>query len=296
MKSSRIVPLLAAFLAAAVAAGRGENNILQPPAQDPSQIIDFLSRTISWYRQLAVEQQLITQPSDLTFLQENRRVAGQIVQMAFDYARSQAQLQARQPSRSQPSEQASSGQIQGLVQAAQKTDQELQDTQAELRSVREKLAGASPARKRAVDAQVSELESEIGLLQARRDALQSMVEFVNSSNAGSTGVGLRAQIEELARSVPVSLSRASGTNAPETTPEPSSQNNAIARKAEPTGLWGLAADLIHLSRKKHTLEDEMAATGDLRHDADQLRRPLVEYLGGLVRHGDELFAAADVAT
>src|SRR5215831_4371722 len=80
--------------------GSSQNSKVNPPAasvpaQDPAQIIQFLSHTISWYRQLAVEQQLATQPSDLTFFQENHRVADQVVQLAFDYARSQAQLQTR---------------------------------------------------------------------------------------------------------------------------------------------------------------------------------------------------------
>src|SRR5262245_36048752 len=60
-----------------------------PAAVQPSDIIEFLSRTIAWYRQLAVEQQLATEPADLTFIQENRRVAAQVVQLAFEYARAQ---------------------------------------------------------------------------------------------------------------------------------------------------------------------------------------------------------------
>ena len=73
------------------------------PTMQPPQIVDFLSHTINWYRQLAAEQQLATEPSDVTFLQENRRVADQVVQLAFDYARTQAQLQAKQASRSRRS-------------------------------------------------------------------------------------------------------------------------------------------------------------------------------------------------
>ena len=68
-----------------------------PGTQDPAQIVQFLSHTISWYRQLAIEQQLATEPSDVTYYQENHRVADQVVQIAFDWARSQAQLQAKRP-------------------------------------------------------------------------------------------------------------------------------------------------------------------------------------------------------
>src|SRR2546422_1793297 len=169
----------------------------------PAQIIDFLSHTINWYRQLAAEQQLATEPSDVTFLQQNRRVADQVVQLAFGYARTQAQLQAKQGVASQPQTQTPGlEQYQRLNQEAQKTEQEVDDTQKELSDTRAKLVTATASRRKLLESQVAELESEIGLLQARRDALDSMLEFVASSNSGKGGVGLRAQIEELARSVP----------------------------------------------------------------------------------------------
>ena len=91
-------------------------------------------------------------------------------------------------------------QYQRLAQAVQKVEQQIQDTQAELQGAREKLASASPARRRAAQSLVDELQSEVGLLDARRDAIQSMLEFVSTSSTGTGNVGLGAQIEELARS------------------------------------------------------------------------------------------------
>ncbi len=267
-------------------------------AQDPVKIIQFLSHTISWYRELAIEQKNATEPSDLTFIQENRRVADQVVQLAFDYARNQAQIQARQPNaQPQRSQSESGGQSQRLVQALQQVEQQIQDTQAELQSVRDKVSRATPARRSPLQAQVAELQSEIGLLEARRDAIESMIEFVNASSTGVTGGGLRAQIEELARSVPAALTRDQPSKQGESTPEPSSSTNAnIANKRQPTGIWGLTSDLVSLSGKKHTLQDELDATEALKKDAQQLRAPMLDYLKGLIRQGDQLFAAADTAT
>src|SRR5215469_2283859 len=120
---------LLCFLLLLGRSGSAQNGNLNPPTaslptQDPAQIIQFLSHTISWYRQLAVEQQLATQPSDLTFFQENHRVADQVVQLAFDYARSQAQLHTRKVTK-QESQSSGSDQNQRLAQAAQKADQQL---------------------------------------------------------------------------------------------------------------------------------------------------------------------------
>ena len=285
-----------------LAAQNQANNTSSVPqsvqSADPVQVIEFLSKTISWYRQLAVEQQLATQPSDLAFLDQNRRVADQVVQLAFDYARAQAQARAQQ--RGQPQQQAQtpdSQSYQGLTKAAQKAEQQIQDTQSELQETRDKLAHAPPSKKGALQAQAAELESEIGLLQARQDALQGMLDFVSTSNSAISGVGLRSQIEELARSVPAAISRPQGASGREAEqPASAATNNALTRKPEPTGIWGLLADLIHLSSKLHTLDDQLRASSDLKQDATELRKPMLDYLRTLIRQGDVLFGAADTAS
>ena len=295
MTFPRQIAIFAAILLLLIG-GRGQSSTPSkpaPPSAEPAQIVHFLGQTISWYRQRAVEQQLATEPSDLTFFEENRRIADQIVQLAFDYARAQAEQLAKQRL-AQPSP-ANSGQTQGLMRMVQRAEEQIQDTQTELDGVRTKLGSAPPSRKRALEAQAGELESELGLLQARRDAVETMAEFMSSSQSGTGGMGLRAQVEELARSVPASLSRPAGTT-PEATPQPaSSSNNAVDKKPLPSGIWGLAADLLSLSGKRHSLDDEIAATQGLSASAQDLRAPLVGYLQNLVRQGDQLFAAADTA-
>src|SRR5438552_28367 len=139
-----------AVLLLAASTGGAQAPAIQPasPIMQPAKIIDFLSHTISWYRQLAAEQQLATNPGDLTFLQENRRVADQVVQLAFDYARTQAQLQPKQANRTQAQEQGPAvEQYSRLNQAAQKAQQEIDDTQKELRDTRAKLASATASRR-----------------------------------------------------------------------------------------------------------------------------------------------------
>lgn len=265
-----------------------------PPQADPVQIISFLDKAISWYRQLPVQQQLATEPADLAFFQENHRVAGQVVPQAFDYARQQADERARaKPQKTQATD---SQHYTGLAQAMEKTQQDIQDTQNELQTTRNKLAHARPSQRQSLQAQVAELESEIGLLQARYEALQSMLEFVSASDAGKAGVGLRAQIEELARSLPSSLSGAQGANREAEQSTSSAQTKVSVRSPEPTGIWGLVASALHLSSKMHSLDDEIQSTKDLSHDAETLRQPTLDYMRGLIHQGDVLFAAADTAS
>ena len=83
---------------------------------------------------------------------------------------------------------------QKLAESLQKVEQQIQDTQAELQSNREKLTRATATKRRYAQAQILELQGELGLLNARHNALQAMSEFVTSSGKGHQ-VGLRVDAE-----------------------------------------------------------------------------------------------------
>jgi len=263
--------------------------------QDPGKIIHFLSFTVSWYRQRAAEDKLVNEPTDLTFAQENARVADQVVQQAFEYGRNEAQLQSKRHIEKQ-TQGGPPPQYQKLAESLQKIEQQIQDTQAELQSNREKLTGGTAAKRRYAQAQIQELQGELGLLNARHDALQAMAEFVTSSGSGNR-IGLRAQVEELSHSVPAALSSPPGTSQPNTTAgATSSSAKIVTTKPQPSGIWGLSTDLIHLSGKRQSLKDVLATTDNLKKTGDDLRAPLVEDLQNLIHQGDQVFAAADTAT
>lgn len=289
----KVVLTTVTFALSAFGQGNTPSSAVAP--QDPGKIIQFLSSTISWYRQRAAEEKLVNEPTDLTFSQENARVADQVVQQAFEYGRNEAQLQSKRRTEKQTPG-GNSPQYQRLSEALQKIEQQIQDTQAELQSNREKLTGGTAAKRRYAQAQIQELQGELGLLNARHDALQAMAQFVNSSGSGNR-VGLRAQVEELSHSVPAALSNSPGTNPPNTTEGPSSSSaKIVTTKAQPSGIWGLLTDLIHLSGKRQSLKDVLATTGNLKKTGDALRAPLVGDLQNLIHQGDQVFAAADTAT
>lgn len=264
-------------------------------AQDPARVIQFLSKTISWHRQLEAEGKIANRPTDLSFAQEELHIADQVVRLAFEYAKGQAQLQAKQPSTQPQSSPAddNSARFQRLIQATQKVEQEIQETQAEVQGLRQKLSRAPEGKKRALESQIAEVESEIGLLDARRDALQSMSEFVTSSASGGNG-GMRAQIEELARSVPSDLSRAS-TGHDEVSAQSSTGSVLSATAQQSSGIWELSGDLIRLYGKLHTLNDELSASESVGEDTAKLRDPLIANLRSLIRRGDQLAAEADTS-
>lgn len=291
MRLKKVVLTTIAFALTAFGQGNAPSSAVAP--QDSAKIVQFLSTTVSWYRQRAAEEKLVNEPADLTFAQENARVADQVVQQAFEYGRNEAQLQSKRHAEKQA--QGNSEQYQRLAQALLKVEQQIQDTQAELQSNRDKLTVGSAAKRRYAQAQIQELQGELGLLNARHDALQAMAEFVTSSGKGNQ-VGLRAQVEELSHSVPAALS-SPGTGQPNTNTAPSSTPAKIVNtKSQPSGIWGLSTDLIHLSGKRRSLKEVLATTDNLKKTGNGLRAPLVGDLQNLIHQGDQVFAAADTAT
>jgi small-conductance mechanosensitive channel len=282
------------MVASSVAFGQGSAAPHSTPSENTGKIIQFLSSTVSWYRDRASEQKLATEPADLAFLEENARVADQVVEQAFAYARSQEQLESRHPAQAaEPPEQGqNASQYQRLNQALEKLEQQIQDTQNQLQSNRQKLARAAPAKRRELQSKIDELESELGLLNARHDAVATMTEFVSSSGAGNR-VGLRAQIDELARSLPPALSGVGGGNGANRSAIGSSTTLPVASKPQPTGIWGLSTDLIRLSGKIRSIDAELSITEGLGKSAVSLRAPLVGELQDFIHQGDQLFAAAD---
>jgi small-conductance mechanosensitive channel len=265
-------------------------------APKPGDIIQFLDKTIAWYRDTAVEQQIMIEPNDVTFVDDNRRTANQIVHLAFDFARQEAQLEAKRPKAGLGQDQGSNlSQYQSLVQAEQKADQEVEQLQGELQTLKQKIAAAPPRKRADFGSLTAETQSELELQQARKDALHGMVEFVSGTSANGMGAtGLRAQIEELARSVPSALSDATANGTQEQAVQASeSKVFAAANKPTPSGIWALFGGLFKLSEKKRTLAHEIQGTDDLSQASKEMRTPLVANLRSLIQTGDQLAKAAD---
>lgn len=264
----------------------------QPQMQvnDPTGIVRFLTSTINWYRGLAQEQQVATDAGDLTYLAENRRVADQVVQQAFDFARQQEQFLAKQ-GKEATTQQANNGdaQYQHLNDMAQSADSQVDELQGEIQGLQKKLQVASPRRRGELQAQLAETQSELALTQARRDVLRSMMDFVSGTTASGLGAsGLRAQIEELARSVPSALNPN-----PNSSSNSGNANNAAAHNATPSGIWGLTADIFKLSGRISILQNRIDATNALSDSSKQVRAPLIADLKQLIANGNQLAVEAD---
>ncbi|MBZ5537975.1 MAG: mechanosensitive ion channel family protein [Acidobacteriia bacterium] len=258
-----------------------------------SEVIQFLNQTVDWYRQLDIERQMATDPNDVLIVNDDRRVADQIVRLAFDFSRAKAQAAAKETGSSTAESQSTeSSRYQALLKWSTKLDKQVHDTQLELESLRQKLETATGRKREAIQSAIAETRSELELVAARRDALHSMTDFVSgTSTSGLGATGLRAQIESLARSLPAALTE------PLTGKEgaPSSSNESFnpalavgANKPTPSGIWGLSVDVISLYRKIRALGQIINSTDALTQTSKGLRAPLTARLKELSQRGDLL--------
>jgi small-conductance mechanosensitive channel len=275
-----------------------------------AQVIAYLNQSIQWYQHIQLERQLVTVPEDVNFLASDQQTADQIIRLSFDFATADADLRAKQKAAASNTDQtaiASESNYQSLLALANKADQQLKDTQEELDGLKRKLLSANSADRGKIQSTISELQSEVDLDATRRDALRDMVDFVGGLDASGGGAGsLRSQIEELRRAVPAaalpSARTQTGTTAQTVQPAPQPDTNAIflanlpVRKAEPSGIFGLAEDLFSLDRKMRTLDDTIKLSEALEQTSKTISAGTRGNLRDLAQRGDQLAAQADTST
>lgn len=291
-----IVLLLVVVIAICPLPASAQNDT--PASVSPQDVIGFLNQTVAWYRHLAVEQQLATEPAEVLFVNDNRELADQIVRMSFDFARAEAEVLAKNGAPVGPASQpqdSPSARFQSLVNMAAKSDRQVKQAQAELESLRQRLESATGTKRRAIQSAIDETQSELELAQARRDVMRNMLEFISGAGTGSGSAGLRSQIEELERTVPAATAKRTGNGQSQQAVAGSSPAQAVSigHRAEPSGILALITDLIALTRKARSLDESIQMTESLANAARTIRSPLGKQLRELAQKGDELAGQAN---
>jgi small-conductance mechanosensitive channel len=260
-----------------------------PGAQD---VIAYLNQAIDWHRQLATEDQVVTDPGDVLYLNDDHQAATQILRLSFDFARADAQLLASQvASTGSQAQSAPPERYQSLYRQVQAADQELKQTQAELQSTKDKQQTARAAERQKLQAQIDELQSEINLAQTRSKALHDLLQFTGSASGSEDS--LVSQIDQLQRSVPELVS---GTEKNTDLRSSAGAVNASSlRRNQPSGILGLSEELFSLSGKLHTLGQREKATDALSQVSQRLRAPLISSLTAAAQQGEDAAKQADTS-
>jgi len=271
----------------------------KPPANlpDSGQVIAFLNQTIAWYRHLAVEQQLASELSDYSFVEDNRRLGTEVVRLSFDFARADAGLLAK--AKGLPADAGQEGSDssadRALQNLADKTEKQVVQLQGEREALRSRLEAATGKRADELRSAMAETESELDLAQTRRDVLQNLIEFMGGASPSSSAAsGLRTQIDELEKTVPAVLAREAepGKTAGADSSDAASLAMASHRQ-EPSGIIALMADVFALSHKAQVLNESIRITGELAQASKNLRGPLGSNIRAIAQRGDALTSEPD---
>ena len=265
------------------------------PQESPASLLDqrailqFLNQTVSWYQRLAVERQMATTPGDMLFASDNRPVADQVVRLTFEFARNGGQLLNKNATAS-ATQAASDGGYQRMSQAASMLDNQINQTRTELDSLRKKLEKATSRERKAVESSIAETQSELALLEARRDILQTMLQFIGG--AAEPG-GLNSQIEALQRSVPRVESGGQTTTGVPNNPAPESLTASAIARFQPAGIWDILRELLALSRKLDVIDEDIRQTDELKQNLNKIQTPLGDHVKAMVRQSDSILKEPD---
>jgi small-conductance mechanosensitive channel len=296
LPSSKVSGLVLAILVSGVCV-----SFSQAPAgpdQKTESLLRYLNETVNWYRQLDLQRQMVTEPDEGTIVGDNQRIANQVVSLAFEFARAEAELIEKEEASGQVGSQggAGSSRYQSLRRMLTNLDQQVRTNHQALQSLRQKLTDATGGQRASLQARIAQTQSELELAQVRRDSLRNIAEFVSGSSAGGLGAtGIREKIEALARTVPAALANPSAKQeTPAAADEPAYPASAsVIRKSTPSGVWALTADIFSLSGSIRTIRNAIQATDSLSQASKDLRTPLVNTLRELSKRGDELAGQAD---
>jgi len=274
------------------------------PPVTASKVIQILDQTIDWYRTLGIQQQVANEPSDLLILYDNRQAANRVMALAFEIARANADLLAKQPNAASSADTASAAQ--SLLALQNKFTAQGVAVQAELQADQHKLPAVPAKQKAELNAKISELQGELALINARRNFLSTMSSFTSETDtSGFSPSALKAQIDAMAITLPAATNSAPAANpaqANSSTPAAASSPPTIGSLAAPPvaltsrfGIWDLAANVIKLSEKIAAIQSLDAGTAALQDTFAQQRTPLIDKLKAMSTQGDSLAAAADSA-
>jgi small-conductance mechanosensitive channel len=266
---------------------------------NPSAVVAYLSNVITWYQHLTSEALLVEEPSETLLYADDHQIANEVQGLAFEYARAAADYIAKftgkaPPAGEPPSIAGAAGGLGDLGNKAAALQAELQGAEARQKALQAQMNnGRGPARS-ALASQIAAISGEIDLTQARIGAIDAIIQFQTGNSTSDQSGGLRAQIDELEKSMPLAASPP-GTQPSTSAPAPS----PTTPRTEPSGMSGAFYDLLAARNKSDQLAHTIVLTNNLANQIKQARAPLIEQIGSIDERGDSYskgMASADLVT
>ncbi len=266
------------------------------------QVVQILDDTVDWYRTLGTQQQNATQPSDLLILFANRQTADKVVALAFEIARANAELLSSEVSSGKNAADASAQQ--SLGQQQNQLDAQRLSIQQEINAAQQQKLTASGKAKQDIEAKLTELQGELAMVNARKNLLDTMTDFVSESNPKAAGANaLKAQIEAIAATIPAASTNpaaAPSISDASTATRPASTSYIIGDGSkEPPGrygIWDLGANVLKQRNKIDTIDMIDRHTAALAETFKKISASPLKQLQGYSARSDQIAAQADNAS
>jgi len=292
---------------------------VDPAAAARARVIAYLSGVIGWSRHLTIEVQTAHDPVEILFVADDRQMAGEVLTMAFEYARAAADLiradSGAQNSAASIGAAAAPGPHAGvdgtdynqLVARRAQAQAAIDASQAHLKDLRARLQKAAKHDRDRLTREIVAAQGELDLAQSHVDSLNALIEFEGGAGLAATGVetGLSGQIDVLERSVrpaAVTQAQAAASTLVAGAPAPAISVPAAApaaASAPSDGFFGSLDAIMRLKRKDQAIADAMALTRQLTAATETQRAPLLATLHDIDQQGVRAAAAtasSDIAT
>jgi small-conductance mechanosensitive channel len=246
-------------------------------------VIGHLNQTITWYRRVAEVDQSSTAPENLLLQNNVHGTAKQVLKLAFDYARAQANLL----SKTGPASPA-----QTLPQATANAQARADRIQSQLDNLDSQIAQAKAPERPALVAKRKAMAANLALAKDVQASIKNMVSFASAPQGPGGGRALVDQINDLE-------SLNSIVDAPDDTSRPPLKNDDAAPQAfhpESAGIITLISKATTLASDRSELDSLGKETDRLLAEIGQLRGPLRTALRNAVAQSDSLANAADALT
>ncbi|HWG68762.1 MAG TPA: mechanosensitive ion channel domain-containing protein [Steroidobacteraceae bacterium] len=239
------------------------------------QVIQILDDTVDWYRTLGTQQQNAKEPSDLLILYANRQTADQVVGLAFEIARANAELLSSEANAGQSAADQSSPLA--LNQRQSRLDEQSKAIQKEMAAARRRSAAKLPL-----------LQDQLAMVNAHKNLLDTMAAFVNQSNPkGADANALKAHIDAIAATVPTAGSVPAAGK-----PGTPSAMDMETTAPERYGLWDLGSNAVKLRNKMKTIEAIDQRTTALAAMFKEISAPPLNQLHAYSARSDALASQA----
>ncbi|HEY3454957.1 MAG TPA: hypothetical protein VGK64_10170 [Bryobacteraceae bacterium] len=282
----RHLAILICFAAAGVhAQSPGPNQAPNDTVVTSKNVIDHLNQTIAWYRRITEVDQSSTAPENLLLQNNVHATAKQVLKLAFDYARAQANLLSKTGETALAATQTLS---QATVNAQARADR----IQSQLDDLDNQIAHAKDRDRPVLAAKRRAMAANLALAKDAQTAIKNIVSFANAPQGPNGSRTLLDQINNL-----------ESLNSVVDTPDDNSKASKNASETATQVFHPENAGIISLISKATTLANDRSELDALRKETDgllaeigELRVHLRTALRNAISQSDSLANAADAST